>query len=418
MASLATALEALSAHSPAQWCQIFFGLSSAAVLAIQAIPKAAQHAILDYGARSPAGADGEMKGGGRKAANRFDEFVKAVASVGQIPHAWFMHFYVASIVGSAFWAFEYVRDGPAYRFIASRQAQSGGPAMSLEQTVLVWTLMLLQGSRRLYECLFVMKPGSSRMWFVHWLLGLGFYISSLISTSGPKFGSLLTPTSVIGIAMYLYGWTNQHWCHKHLAGLKKYSLPDQGLFRYLVCPHYTCECVLYLGLAILAAPRGQWINRTILCAFWFIVANLGTTADGTKQWYAQKFGAEKPVSLLSEQAKLGSEFRYLHYIAVREARSGRTDVSAVDESVLGSQKVPIHDGLGGQLDILIGIGNAVKVIGVEAVGGDEKASGFLQNAPYRLRIQRSALFGLIEIQTQARSQADSAHDWMIGSPVL
>lgn len=112
---------------------------------------------------------------------------------------------------------------------------------------------------------------------------------------GPRYGNPLSPTSVIGIVMYLYGWVNQHWCHKHLASLKKYSLPDQGLFRYLVCPHYTCECILYLGLAILAAPAGQWINRTLLCAFWFIVANLGTTAGGTKQWYARKFGAEKVV---------------------------------------------------------------------------------------------------------------------------
>ncbi|KAJ0354346.1 hypothetical protein COL154_001899 [Colletotrichum chrysophilum] len=238
MDSLTTAASALS---PAQWCQVFFGLSSAAVLAIQVIPKAAQHAILDYGARSPATTDDQTKGGGPQVTNMFNDLVKAFASIGQIPHAWFMHFYVASIAGSAFWAFEYLRNGPFLRLIAARQAQSASPAMSLEQTILIWALMALQGSRRLYECFFVMKPGSSKI-------------------------------------------------------LKKYSLPEQGLFRYLVCPHYTCECLLYLGLAIAAAPQGQMINRTLLSAFWFIVANLGTTADGTKEWYAQKFGAEKVAS--------------------------------------------------------------------------------------------------------------------------
>lgn len=191
MASLSTALQALSALSPAQWCQTFFGLSSAAVLAVQVIPKAAQHAVLDYGARSPAGTDDQMKDADPKATNRFSDFVKAVASVGQIPHAWFMHFYVASIAGSLFWASEYLRDGPALGFIAARQAQSGSPAMSLEQTALVWTLMLLQGSRRLYECFFVMKTGSSKMWLVHWLLGLGFYVCMSISVwvdgSGTSF---------------------------------------------------------------------------------------------------------------------------------------------------------------------------------------------------------------------------------------
>ncbi|KAI8290017.1 hypothetical protein K4K60_007017 [Colletotrichum sp. SAR11_57] len=188
MDSLTTAASALS---PAQWCQVFFGLSSAAVLAIQVIPKAAQHAILDYGARSPATTDDQTKGGGPQVTNMFNDLVKAFASIGQIPHAWFMHFYVASIAGSAFWAFEYLRNGPFLRLIAARQAQSASPAMSLEQTILIWALMALQGS---------------------------------------------------------------------------------------------------------PAPQGQMINRTLLSAFWFIVANLGTTADGTKEWYAQKFGAEKVAS--------------------------------------------------------------------------------------------------------------------------
>jgi 3-oxo-5-alpha-steroid 4-dehydrogenase 3 len=37
--------------------------------------------------------------------------------------------------------------------------------------------MALQGSRRLCESLFVFKPGSSPMWFIHWALGLAYYIT-------------------------------------------------------------------------------------------------------------------------------------------------------------------------------------------------------------------------------------------------
>ncbi|TEA09880.1 Polyprenol reductase 1 [Colletotrichum sidae] len=302
--SLQTATEALSALTPAQWCQAFFGLSSAAVLAIQIIPKAAQHALLDYGARSPEGPDNGTRDTKVQGGTRFNDLVEAVASVGQIPHAWFMHFYVASVAASVFWAFEYLRGGHLMQCIAARQAQSGSPSMNLAQTLLVWALMALQASRRLYECFFVMKPGSSKMWFVHWLLGLGFYLcmsvsvwvdgSASLQAANGADGSKLRSLSVItGTATYFYGWSRQHWCHKHLASLRKYSLPERGLFRYLVCPHYTCECLIYLGLAIAAAPEGQWINRTVLGALWFIVANLGTTADGTKQWYAQRFGAEK-----------------------------------------------------------------------------------------------------------------------------
>ncbi|OLN93965.1 hypothetical protein CCHL11_03478 [Colletotrichum chlorophyti] len=197
MASLETLQDALPSLTPAQWCQVFFGLSSAAVLAIQAIPKTAQHLLLDYGARSPADADDGSKGSSPEA-NRFDRLIMAVTSVGQIPHSWFMHFYVASIAGSVFWAWQYACNGSVFGFIAARQAASGSPATSLEQTILVWALMALQGTRRLYECLVVMKPGSSKMWFLHWLLGLGFYLCMSVSVWVDGSGESTAPHSITG----------------------------------------------------------------------------------------------------------------------------------------------------------------------------------------------------------------------------
>jgi len=85
----------------------------------------------------------------------------------------------------------------------------------------------------------------------------------------------------------------QQEAHKHLASLKKYTLPTQGLFSNIVCPHYTCECLIYVGLAAAAAPRGHVFNPTLLCALFFVVANLGATANNTKRWYVEKFGADK-----------------------------------------------------------------------------------------------------------------------------
>ena len=72
--------------------------------------------------------------------------------------------------------------------------------------------------------------------------------------------------TLVAVAMFLYASINQYRCHRHLAGLKKYSLPELGLFRYLICPHYFCECLVYLSLAIAAAPKGELLNRTLLCA--------------------------------------------------------------------------------------------------------------------------------------------------------
>ncbi|KAK3997234.1 hypothetical protein QBC44DRAFT_315520 [Cladorrhinum sp. PSN332] len=164
-------------------------------------------------------------------------------------------------------------------------------------------MMFLQGSRRVYEHSTIIKPSKSTMWVVHWLLGLFFYlfinVSVWVEGSGALLNKQTTSSSsqqqamfklAIGIPLFLYAWINQYKCHKHLAGLKKYSLPQEGLFQYFVCAHYTCECLLYLSMAIAASPEGAWCNRTLLCAFAFVAVNLGVTASGTRKWYVQKFG--------------------------------------------------------------------------------------------------------------------------------
>ena len=96
-----------------------------------------------------------------------------------------------------------------------------------------------------------------------------------------------------GLALFFAAWLKQNECHRYLASLKKYTLPSQGLFSYFVCPHYTCECVIYLAIAFMAAPSNCLFNTSVLCALVFVAVNLGATAYGTKQWYAQKFGAEQ-----------------------------------------------------------------------------------------------------------------------------
>jgi 3-oxo-5-alpha-steroid 4-dehydrogenase 3 len=92
--------------------------------------------------------------------------------------------------------------------------------------------------------------------------------------------------------LFLYGSIAQHSCHTYLASLKKYSLPQGRLFRSIISPHYTSECLIYLGLAIVGAPRGQLLNKTIATALFFEVINLGITAETTRVWYSEKFGAK------------------------------------------------------------------------------------------------------------------------------
>lgn len=98
---------------------------------------------------------------------------------------------------------------------------------------------------------------------------------------------------MVAVPTFLLASVLQNGCHRYLSSLKKYSLPENGLFRHIVCPHYTCECVLYAALALGAAPEGRLLNRTLLCALVFAATNLGVTAKRTKDWYAAKFGPDK-----------------------------------------------------------------------------------------------------------------------------
>jgi 3-oxo-5-alpha-steroid 4-dehydrogenase 3 len=72
-----------------------------------------------------------------------------------------------------------------------------------------------------------------------------------------------------------------------------YVLPTHASFHLSLTPHYLAECIIYLSLSILAAPPGKLVNGSIFCALIFTVVNLGVTADGTREWYRKRFGAEK-----------------------------------------------------------------------------------------------------------------------------
>lgn len=97
----------------------------------------------------------------------------------------------------------------------------------------------------------------------------------------------------LALALYVGACLKQNQCHRYLASLKKYTLPSVGWFNQIICPHYTCECLLYVAMARIAAPPDQTFNATVRAGLLFVVVNLGATAYGTKKWYQDKFGADK-----------------------------------------------------------------------------------------------------------------------------
>ncbi|KAL9008074.1 MAG: hypothetical protein Q9173_006767 [Seirophora scorigena] len=246
----------------------------------------------------------------------------------RVPHGWFLHFYLVSVASSIFWGSKIARKTHLVVKICEN-VQPGGK-MSVNQVVMVWSLMTVQGVRRLLECISLNTwSSSSSMWFVHWILGIWFYVSmgfavwieaagKLVKHGGSIFSAAMThrvhstetllqsqspvrditfsaPSvrTTISIPLFILASGVQHDCHTYLASLPKYTLPDHPIFHTMVCPHYTAESAIYLALAILGAPRGAWMNQTIATAFVFVAVNLAVTAAATKRWYMKKFGKEK-----------------------------------------------------------------------------------------------------------------------------
>lgn len=96
----------------------------------------------------------------------------------QVPHAYFTHFYIVSVVSSVFWGVQLLAQGAAVKALASYSSSTRPEeSMSTGQVFLAWSLMAVQGLRRLYESVTLAKPSSAKMWFVHWLIGIGFYLA-------------------------------------------------------------------------------------------------------------------------------------------------------------------------------------------------------------------------------------------------
>jgi len=105
--------------------------------------------------------------------------------------------------------------------------------------------------------------------------------------------SIINGRTAIALSLFFYGALLQNQSHRHLASLEKYSLPNAGMFQYIICPHYTAECLVYLGLTLAAAPQGRVVNTTLLAALLFTFTNLAISAKTTRDWYSEKFGADK-----------------------------------------------------------------------------------------------------------------------------
>ncbi|KAF2798121.1 3-oxo-5-alpha-steroid 4-dehydrogenase-like protein [Melanomma pulvis-pyrius CBS 109.77] len=284
--------------SPAVLLRVFYLGASALILVIQAVP-ALRARFLAYGSRATppsSEAPGSTKShtsaapGSTEASTSLDQLLDCLASF-QVPHGYFAHFYVVSVACSLFWGW-----------------QQSNVALATRPAWTAWLLMHIQGGRRLLESYFYTSKSSSRMWIGHYLLGLLFYltINVAIWIEKPDYSWGRVPQCVRTTfswrldalpATILAFHGLQHTYHAYLHRLRtehaSYQMPDHPVFPNLICPHYTCEVIIYLLLSFLAAPAYKPVNWTLACATVFVAVNLGVTAAGTWDWYILRFGPEK-----------------------------------------------------------------------------------------------------------------------------
>ncbi|KAF8445177.1 hypothetical protein BGX38DRAFT_1196478 [Terfezia claveryi] len=226
-----------------------------------------------------------------------------------VPHAYFSHFYLVSLVSLLFWAAQFLLNGSLLRYLLSVGTRTPSiieDRISPTQLLLTWLCLLAQSLRRYHEQLIMSKTSStSTMLIPHYLLGHAFYLTTTLSLFA-SYRNLLPLTTLppppllkttLSLPIFLLSFTLQHKTHLYLLSLPKYSLPQKThpLFALSLSPHYLFEILIYLSLAILSAPPHKILNKTMLCAVLFVAANLGVSAGRTWEWYRDRFG-EKAVA--------------------------------------------------------------------------------------------------------------------------
>ena len=153
---------------PARLCKIFFCLGTAIDIGGVLLPSFRSR-VMDYGSRSTSSEELTCI---RESSNSF-EYVAAF----KVPHTWFTHFYIVSTVSSMFWGHQIFTRGRAFELFAAYSRDTSTRSMTANQVLLAWSMMSVQGTRRLYESITLMKRSKSEMWIGLWIIGILYYIA-------------------------------------------------------------------------------------------------------------------------------------------------------------------------------------------------------------------------------------------------
>lgn len=175
-----------------------------------------------------------------------------------VPKAWFAHFYYLSTALSLVNVYLYYN------------------------SPVVW-LVAFHSIRRLYETKVICKySSSSRMNWSHYVVGIWFYtvLNTIISLKHYERKVVYSLKPFSFLLFSLASW-DQHNNHRTLSKLVKYSLPTDGLFRWVCCPHYFDEVLIYASLAT--------YNLELCWPLLWAFVNLSVSALENKKYYMLRF---------------------------------------------------------------------------------------------------------------------------------
>lgn len=163
---------------------------------------------------------------------------------------------------------------------------------------------ILQAIRRFSESIFVFNYGeNSKMNVSHYILGIGYYlvvssnaILSLVQyENSPSFEfNLLNWKIVLPFVIFSLASIDQTLNHIHLALLVKYTNPSKGLFKYIDCPHYFDEIIIYstfpLTILLFKGLQSWNIYDINLVLDWlFVITILSISSHSSHKFYQKKF---------------------------------------------------------------------------------------------------------------------------------
>lgn len=196
-----------------------------------------------------------------------------------LPKRCFVHFYIVSVVCSL-------------AVIVFRWSQPGLGAW-------VFTgLLLVQGVRRLLECLLLEKQNPKALIHIsHYIVGILFYVIvnciAFYVFNTPV--ALSVPYLVSTIIVFTGASVYQCLIHAYLTSLVKYTLPTFSLFRLVSCPHYLAEIFIYASFLFLT-PRTCLLS-VCLTVVWVLI-NLSVSAKQTQVYYQKKFDTTQPYAIV------------------------------------------------------------------------------------------------------------------------